>query len=249
MTGPKRRALVTGAGSGIGAACADVMEGRGWHVIRTDLKPSDGVRSLDVTDESAWDELMAELGPVDGLVTSAGIRTRNMIVDTSLEQWQRHLDVNLTGTWLAIRAFLRAISGEVSANPEAEAGTEQSTSGPTRAVVTIASVNATIAVPGQAHYVASKGAVAALTKAAALEGAGLGVRVNAIAPGPIRTPMAEERLREPAQLAWLTGRVPLGRIGEPVEIGELAEFLLSDRASYISGEVVYADGGWAANAV
>ena len=61
--------------------------------------------------------------------------------------------------------------------------------------------------------------------------------------------MSEERLREPAQLAWLTGRVPLGRIGEPTEIAEVAEFLLSDRASYISGEVIYADGGWAANAV
>ena len=106
MTGPSKIALVTGAGSGIGAACAEVMEGRGWHVIRTDVKPSDGVRSLDVIDESAWDELMAELGPVDGLVTSAGIRTRNMIVDTPLEQWQRHLDVNLTGTALIIRQAL-----------------------------------------------------------------------------------------------------------------------------------------------
>jgi NAD(P)-dependent dehydrogenase (short-subunit alcohol dehydrogenase family) len=255
MTGPSKRALVTGAGSGIGAACAEVMEQRGWHVIRTDQKPSHGIRPLDVTDESAWDGLMADLGPIDGLVTSAGIRTRNMIVDTTLDQWQRHLDVNLTGTWLAIRAFLRAVTQEGTADREPAAGTDsaahQESSPPatTRAIVTIASVNATIAVPGQAHYVATKGAVASLTRAAAVEGAGLGVRVNAIAPGPIRTPMAEERLREPAQLAWLTGRVPLGRIGEPTEIGELAEFLLSERASYISGEVVYADGGWAANAV
>jgi NAD(P)-dependent dehydrogenase (short-subunit alcohol dehydrogenase family) len=231
------------------------MERRGWHVIRTDLRPSDGVLPLDVTDESAWEDLMAELGPIDGLVTSAGIRTRNPIVDTTVDQWQRHLDVNLTGTWLAIRAFLRAVTQKETAVRGPESGSdsaanrESSPTAPTRAIVTIASVNATIAVPGQAHYVASKGAVAALTRAAALEGSILGVRVNAIAPGPIRTPMAEERLREPAQLAWLTGRVPLGRIGEPQEIGELAEFLLSDRASYISGEVIYADGGWAANAV
>ena len=106
-----------------------------------------------------------------------------------------------------------------------------------------------IAVPRQAHYVASKGAIAALTRAAALEAAPLGVRVNAIAPGPIRTPMAGERLNDPAQVEWLTGRVPLGRIGEPTEIGEIAAFLLSDRASYVSGEILYADGGWAANAV
>ncbi len=226
--------LVTGAGSGIGAACADVLAREGWDVVRTDLRPADRVRQLDVTDEAAWDALMADVGPLDGLVTSAGIRTRGMIVDTSLDEWERHLRVNVTGTWLAIRAFLRTIPAGDSLP---------------WAIVTIASVNATIAVPGQAHYVASKGAIASLTRAAALEAAPLGVRVNSIAPGPIRTPMAGERLSDPAQVEWLTGRVPLGRIGEPSEIGELAEFLLSARASYISGEIIYADGGWAANAV
>ncbi|MDH4280464.1 MAG: SDR family oxidoreductase [Acidimicrobiia bacterium] len=237
-----RRVVVTGAASGIGAACCDVLAARGWEVIGADVEPADGIRRLDVTDEAGWENLMADLGPVDGLVTSAGIRTRGAIVDTSLEEWDRHLRVNLTGTWLAIRAFLRAAVAADAEPPDTEPP-------PHRSIVTIASVNATIAVPDQAHYVASKGGIAALTKAAALEGAPLGVRVNAIAPGPIRTPMASERLQEPAQVAWLTGRVPLGRIGEPSEIGELAEFLLSERASYVSGEVVYADGGWAANAV
>ena len=116
-------------------------------------------------------------------------------------------------------------------------------------MVTIASVNASIAVPGQAHYVASKGGIVALTRAIALEGAPIGLRANAIAPGPIRTPMAAERLDDPEQVRWLTGRVPLGRVGEPSEVAEVVEFLLSDRASYINGEVVYVDGGWAANAV
>ena len=228
------RALVTGAASGIGAACADVLARDGWDVVRVDLARTPGVRALDVTDEAGWDALMAEMGPLDGLVTSAGIRNRSMIVDTSLAEWERHLRVNVTGTWLAIRAFLRAIP----------AGDERR-----RSIVTIASVNATIAVPGQAHYVASKGAIASLTRAAALEGAPLGVRANSIAPGPIRTPMAGERLQDPDQVRWLTGRVPLGRIGEPDEIAEVAAFLLSDKSSYISGEVLYADGGWAANAV
>ena len=229
-----KRVLVTGAASGIGAACCAVLVRDGWDVVAADVQDAPGVRRLDVTVEDAWERTMAELGPLDGLVTSAGIRTRGSIVDTSLEEWERHLRVNVTGTWLAIRAFLRAI-------PDGDRSP--------RAIVTIASVNATIAVPGQAHYVASKGAIASLTRAAALEGAPLGVRVNAIAPGPIRTPMAGERLADPAQVEWLTGRVPLGRIGEPDEIGELAAFLLSDRASYVSGEIVYADGGWAANAV
>ena len=228
-----QRVLVTGGASGIGAACADVLEREGWDVVRADVQDLPGVRRLDVTDEAAWDALLVELGPLDGLVSSAGIRTLSMIVDTSLDEWERHLRVNVTGTWLAIRSFLRAIPP----------GDERP-----RAIVTIASVNATMAVQGQAHYVASKGAIAALTRAAALEGAPLGVRVNGIAPGPIRTPMAGERLDDPEQVRWLTGRVPLGRVGEPSEIGELAAFLLSTRASYISGEIVYADGGWSANA-
>lgn len=229
------RVLVTGAASGIGAACAAVLQRDGWDVVGVDLQRADPVvRSLDVTDEDGWANVMDEIGPLDALVSCAGIRTRSMIVDTSLAEWERHLRINVTGTWLAIRSFLRAIP----------AGDDRP-----RAIVTIASVNATIAVPGQAHYVASKGAISALTRAAALEGAPLGVRVNAIAPGPIRTPMAGERLSDPEQVRWLTGRVPLGRIGEPVEIAELAAFLVSERASYVTGEIVYADGGWAANAV
>ncbi|MFZ9042799.1 MAG: SDR family NAD(P)-dependent oxidoreductase [Ilumatobacteraceae bacterium] len=229
-----RTAVVTGAASGIGAACADALVRDGWSVVGVDRSPGAHIRSMDVTDEAGWNHLMADIGPVHGLVTSAGIRTRSMIIDTPLDDWERHLRVNVTGTWLAIRAFLRAV-------PDRDTTP--------RAIVTIASVNATIAVPGQAHYVASKGAITALTRAAALEGAPLGVRSNSIAPGPIRTPMAGERLADPDQVRWLTGRVPLGRVGEPSEIAEVAAFLLSERASYISGEVVYADGGWASNAV
>jgi NAD(P)-dependent dehydrogenase (short-subunit alcohol dehydrogenase family) len=231
------RVLVTGAASGIGAACSEVLALAGWEVVRTDLHADadKGVLQLDVTDERHWSGLFADLGRFDGLVTSAGIRTRGMIVDTELHEWERHLRVNVTGTWLAIRAFLRSLGAE----PD----------GRQRSIVTIASVNASIAVPGQAHYVASKGAIVSLTKAAALEGAPLGVRANAIAPGPIRTPMTAERLQDPDQVRWLTGRVPLARVGEPSEIAELAAFLLSEKASFISGEVIYADGGWAANAV
>ncbi|MFM7490524.1 MAG: SDR family NAD(P)-dependent oxidoreductase [Actinomycetota bacterium] len=237
---PRRTVLVTGAASGIGAACAAVLVRQGWDVIATDLS---GEISLDVTSESDWDRVVDETFTStgrnwDALVSCAGIRTRGTIVDTSLADWERHLRVNLTGTWLGLRAFLRTVTR----------ARENGDTSP-KSAVTISSVNATIAVPGQAHYVASKGGVTALTRAAALEGASLGVRVNGVAPGPIRTPMAAERLNDPDQVKWLTGRVPLGRVGDPDEIAEVVEFLLSSRASYVNGEIVYADGGWASNAV
>jgi len=225
------RVVVTGAASGIGAACAGTLRARGWDVVATDVRSDLDVHELDVTDEAGWDAVLDAVWPVDALVLSAGIRTRSMIVDTTLEVWRRHLDVNVTGAWLAVRGFLRR-------NPA-----------PGSAVVTISSVNASLAVPGQAHYVASKGALSALTRAAALEGAPLGVRVNAVAPGPIDTPMAAERLADPDQVAWLTGRVPLGRVGEAPEVASLVAFLLSSDASYISGETIHVDGGWSVNAV
>jgi len=224
--------IVTGGASGIGAATCEVLRALDYEVIAADLTAQDKVQPLDVANESSWAALFDATGPVAGLVNCAGIRTRNMIVDTSVDEFERHLRVNVTGTWLGIRELFR-----------------RHLEGTNAAIVNIASVNAVIAVPGQAHYVASKGGIAALTKAAAIEGAPLGVRVNAIAPGPIRTPMTEERLVDPEQVAWLQGRVPLGRVGEAPEMGQVAAFLLSDAASYVTGTTIYADGGWVANGV
>jgi NAD(P)-dependent dehydrogenase (short-subunit alcohol dehydrogenase family) len=174
--------------------------------------------------------VLDEVGPLVGLVNCAGIRTRSAIVDTPLDEFERHLRVNVTGTWLGIRSMFRHHQETASS-----------------AIVNVASVNAVIAVAGQAHYAASKGAVASLTRAAAIEGAALGIRVNAIAPGPIRTAMTAERLADPAQVEWLEGRVPLGRVGEPEEMAQVIAFLLSDQSSYVTGTVIYADGGWVAN--
>ena len=153
-------------------------------------------------------------------------------METSMASFEKHLRVNVTGTWLGIRSLFK----------NHETGTEAS-------IVNISSVNALIAVPGQAHYVASKGAISALTKAAAIEGAPMGIRVNAIGPGAIRTPMTAERLNVPEQVSWLEGRVPLGRVGEPNEIASVAKFLLSAESSYITGTTVFADGGWTSNGV
>ena len=232
MTLMTDRVIVTGGASGIGAATCQVLRDLGYDAVAADLTAGDGVLALDVADESSWAALFDQTGPVQGLVNCAGIRTRSLIVDTSVDEFERHLRVNVTGTWLGVRELFR-----------------RHTDGSKAAIVNIASVNAIIAVPGQAHYVASKGGVAALTKAAAIEGAPMGIRVNAIAPGPIRTPMTEERLLDPAQVEWLQGRVPLGRVGEAPEMGQVAAFLLSAAASYVTGTTIYADGGWVANGV
>ena len=134
MLSDVKRVLVTGAASGIGAACADVLPREGWDVVRVDLSAAYGIVPLDVTDEAGWDKVMAAYGPIDGLVTCAGIRTRSMIVDTSLDDWARHLRVNVTGTWLAIRAFLRSI-------PHGDAAP--------RSIVTIASVTPPLRCPAR----------------------------------------------------------------------------------------------------
>lgn len=223
--------LVTGGASGIGTATAKVLADAGWDAVAADIAPADGVVPLDVTDEAAWDRVLDDIAPLTGLVNCAGIRTRSSIAETSIEDFQRHMRVNVMGTWLGIRGFLRR-------HHPGQAG----------AIVNVSSVNAEIAVPNQAHYVASKGAVSALTRAAAIEAAPLGVRVNAVAPGPVRTPMTAERLGDPEQAAWLNARVPMGRVAEPTEIAEVISFLLSDKASYITGEVLFTDGGWHGNA-
>ncbi|MDE0613904.1 MAG: SDR family oxidoreductase [bacterium] len=225
------RVLVTGGASGIGAATCRVLVDAGRDVVAADIAPADGVLPLDVTDEAAWDRVLDEAGTLAGLVNCAGIRTRDSIVDTSVEEFQRHMQVNVVGTWLGIRGFLR-----------------RHQPGTTGAIVNVSSVNSEIAVPDQAHYVASKGAVSALTRAAAIEAAPQGVRVNAVAPGPVRTPMTAERLGDPEQAAWLDSRVPMGRVAEPTEIAEVISFLLSDKSSYITGEVLFTDGGWHGNA-
>ena len=226
------KVIVTGAASGIGKEVSDYLSSETYEVIRVDVQEKFGAKQLDVTDEAAWSQLFGEVGPVQGLVNCAGIRTRGTILETSMAVFEQHLKVNVTGTWLGIKGLFNSH----------EVGSEAS-------IVNISSVNALIAVPEQAHYVASKGAISALTKAAAIEGAQMGIRVNAIGPGAIRTPMTAERLNDPEQVSWLEGRVPLGRVGEPNEIASVAKFLLSAESSYITGTTVFADGGWTSNGV
>ncbi len=225
-----QRALVTGGGSGIGAATAERLERDGWQVVRADVRPGDGIAPLDVTDEQGWEDLLDAHWPIDGLVNCAGIRIRTPLLDLDAYEFDRTVDIHVRGLFLGLRGLGRRCRQD----------------GRPAAVVTIASTVATHAVAGQIHYVAAKGAVAAMTRAAAVELAPIGVRVNGIVPGLIRTPMTAERLADANQQAWFADRIPLGRPGEPTDIAAMAAFLLSDASGYVTGAMFAVDGGYTA---
>jgi len=222
------RALVTGAASGIGAGISDHLSSAGWDIVRSDRSGGSTILAHDVTDEAAWARIIIEHGPFEAVINSAGVRVRRSFIDVTLAEWNEVVGINLTGTFLGIREFARACI--TSARP----GT----------FLAIGSVNSFSAVAGQPHYVASKAGIAMLVKAAALEFAPYSIRINALAPGPIDTPLLAERLATPEGRAWLESKVPLGRIGDVHDCAAAAEFLVSESASYITGITLPVDGGW-----
>ncbi len=228
MTGG--RVLVAGGGSGIGAATAEYLACLGWTAIVADVHPPRGGLRLDVAEEKDWVATVEAVWPLDALVNCAGIRDIASLTELTGDQIDRMLGIHVRGELIGIREVSRRWIADQRAG----------------AVVNIASVNATHAVPGQAHYVAAKAAVSGLTRAAAMELAPHQVRVNAVAPGLIRTPMTEIRFQDPAQLNRMLARIPMGRHGEPREIAAAIAFLLSDDAAYITGVTLPVDGGWTA---
>ena len=165
------RVLVTGAASGIGAATAALLEADGWDVVRADLRPGDGMVELDTADETGWDDALTAAGAVDALVNCAGHRDRAPLVELTVASFDRMVAVHVRGTFLGIRGCARRWLAD----------------GRRGSVVAISSVNATHAVPGQPHYAAAKAGVSGLVRAAAVELAPAGIRINAIAPGVIET--------------------------------------------------------------
>ena len=242
-----RLALVTGAASGIGRAIAMAYAREGARVILTDREQAacdaaaqalraavDGCKAwafaLDVTDEAACANLAArvreEVGEVDILVNSAGILVREGIDSPRAHQVVRRvMDVNLHGTFNATHAFLPAL---------------RATRG---CIVNIASGAAFRGHAGSAGYSASKGAVKMLTQSLARDLGPDGIRVNAIAPGVIDTPMTESTRSDAERLAGFVRGIPLGRIGQPEEIAGVAVFLASAMASFVDGTTLLVDGG------
>jgi NAD(P)-dependent dehydrogenase (short-subunit alcohol dehydrogenase family) len=238
-------ALVTGAGSGIGEGIAHAMAKAGARVLAVDIDRAaaertaaaigGGSRSFacDVTDRAQCDALAArvtsEVGAIAILVNNAGIIRRGTVMDEGARSdWDATLAVNLDGPYNMATAFLAQL---------------RETRG---AIITTGSIQSFVALPNSAAYTTSKGGVRALTKALAIELSPLGIRVNAIAPGLIATPMNAKARENPAYMKNFEGRIPLGRIGTPDDIGSVAVFLASDMARYITGVTLPVDGGYLA---
>ncbi|MEW2354648.1 SDR family NAD(P)-dependent oxidoreductase [Spirillospora sp. NPDC029432] len=234
-----RHALVTGAASGIGLGCARALHGAGARVTLLDVSAEAvagraaelgaGAQALgaDVTDEAGVEEAVRAaveaFGPLHVAVNSAGSGTFGSVTDLPVSEWRRVLDLNLTGVFLSVKHEARAMAGGGS-------------------IINIASLNARQPAMGFAAYCASKAGVEMLTKVAAMDLGARGIRVNAIAPGLVDTPLTAGIKGTEVEEEYLDN-IPLGRTGTPDDIAPVVLFLASEASAWMSGDLLLVDGG------
>jgi len=239
-----RISIVTGAARGIGLAIAEEFVKQGAIVVLADVLDDVGqaeakrlgatYQHCDVSKAADVQALVTATvkahGAVDVLVNNAAISIVGDFLEITEEQFDQVIGINLKGSFLLTQACAREMVKQVAAGRKAGA------------IVNMSSVNDTLAIPAIAPYTMSKGGVRQLTKVAALALAPHGIRVNAIGPGSIMTDMLKGVVNDKAAMHRILSRTPMGRVGEASEIATIAAFLASDEASYVSGQVIYADG-------
>jgi NAD(P)-dependent dehydrogenase (short-subunit alcohol dehydrogenase family) len=222
-------AVVVGGASGIGSAVVDRLRGAGGRVLVWDLVGGD--ITCDISDPesvaAAMEHTVASVGAPDRFVTCAGIGASGLLLEQTPEHWRRVLDVNLTGTWLAIRAGARAMI---------DAGVGGS-------IVAVSSISGTLADRDMGAYCVSKAGIDMLIRVAAAEWGPHGIRVNAVGPGVTRTPMLARPEQLPGWVDGLSERTALGRLGEADDVAEAITSLLE--LTWVTGQTLFADGGLA----
>ncbi|XVU23539.1 SDR family NAD(P)-dependent oxidoreductase [Actinoplanes sp. CA-054009] len=217
--------VVTGAARGQGAATAAALAEAGASVVAVDVLPAASCISLDVRDQDGWRNLAASLPVVHGLINNAGVAGRDRLPDVPLDAWERTFAINVTGPLLGIQALV----------PRMPAGAS---------IVNVCSV-AALSGHVAAAYTSSKWALRGLTRTASLELAARGIRVNAVLPGLIETPLMESA--SPAFREAAIAEIPLARTGTVDDIAPLMVFLMSDASSYMTGAELVVDGGMTAH--
>ncbi|MBT3360255.1 MAG: glucose 1-dehydrogenase [Rhodospirillales bacterium] len=249
-----QRALVTGASSGIGAAVAKALAAAGAKVavnyaggreraeaVVAEIAAADGEAiavGADVSQEtqvqSMFAAMLVEWDGIDILVNNAGLQRDAALINMSVDDWDTVMGVNLRGQFLCTREAAREFLRQ---------GIRPKISKAAGKIICVSSVHDVIPWAGHVNYAASKGGVSLFTKSAAQELAPSRIRVNAISPGAIRTPINREVWEDPKGEADLLTLIPYGRIGEPSDIGKAAVWLASDESDYVTGATLYVDGG------
>ena len=248
-----KTAIVTGASQGIGRACAERLAQEGAKVVIADVNEEQGqevanaiaasggeafFHDCDVSERLDVHNLiaaaLARYARIDVLVNNAAVLDDQPFLELEEQDFDRVLKTNVKGSFLCAQAVAKQLVRQVE--------TEGESASP-GSIINMSSVNAWFGLPDHVAYSTSKGAIAQLTKSMAIALAPYGIRVNAVGPGSIATPMLEEVIKDQAFRTKVLSRTPLGRLGRPEEIAAIVAWLASDQASYVTGTTIYADGG------